>query len=94
MLFYYWKGEYMSIAMKSTRINIRLSEKDKDLLELAASHSNQSLSNYVISIAIKQAELDLKKDEMIVLNNEQWKQVLECLDNPGEPNEALKGLFK
>ena len=84
----------MSIAMKNTRINIRLSEAEKEIIELAANCKNQSLSNYVISNALKQAELDLKKNEMITLNTEEWKKFMDILDNPPEPNEALKGLFK
>ena len=46
----------MSNVIKTNRINIRLSEEDKKILELAAKKNRQSLSSYIISAAIKQAD--------------------------------------
>lgn len=46
----------MSNIIKTNRINIRLSEEDKKILELAAKKNRQSLSSYIISAAIKQAD--------------------------------------
>ena len=46
----------MSNNIKTNRINIRLSEEDKKILELAAKKNRQSLSSYIISAAIKQAD--------------------------------------
>ena len=41
---------------KSNRINIRLTDEDKKMLEDAAKRNRQSLSSYIISAAIKQAD--------------------------------------
>ena len=41
---------------KSNRINIRLTDEDKKMLEAAAKRNRQSLSSYIISAAIKQAD--------------------------------------
>ena len=46
----------MDNIYKTNRINIRLSEEDKKLLEVAAKKNRQSLSSYIISAAIKQAD--------------------------------------
>ena len=46
----------MDNIYKTNRINIRLSEEDKKLLEAAAKKNRQSLSSYIISAAIKQAD--------------------------------------
>lgn len=87
-------GNYMAAIAKNNRINIRVSNDDKEMLELAARYSKQSLSSYIVDIVLKQAELDIKKNETITLNNEQRDLFLKILDNPPPPNEALKSLFK
>lgn len=84
----------MAAIAKNNRINIRVSDDDKEILELAARYSKQSLSSYIVDIVLKQAELDIKKNETITLNNEQRDLFLKILDNPPPPNEALKSLFK
>lgn len=84
----------MAAIAKNNRINIRVSDDDKEMLELAARYSKQSLSSYIVDIVLKQAELDIKKNETITLNNEQRDLFLKILDNPPLPNEALKSLFK
>lgn len=84
----------MAVLAKTNRIDIRLSDEDKKLIEKAASCSRQSVSSYIISVIIKQAELDLKEYETITLSNQDRDYVLSLLDNPGEPNEALKSLFR
>ena len=84
----------MAVLTKNNRIDIRLSDEDKRLIEKAASCSRQSISSYIISVIIKQAELDLKEYETLVLSNQDRDFILNLLDNPGEPNEALKSLFK
>jgi len=84
----------MAAIAKNNRINIRVSDDDKEMLELAARYSKQSLSSYIVDIVLKQAELDIKKNETITLNNEQRDLFLKNLDNPPLPNEALKSLFK
>ena len=84
----------MAAIAKNNRINIRVSDDDKEILELAARYSKQSLSSYIVDIVLKQAELDIKKNETITLNNEQRDLFLKILDNPPPPNEALRSLFK
>lgn len=84
----------MAAIAKNNRINIRVSDDDKEMLELAARYSKQSLSSYIVDIVLKQAELDIKKNETITLNNEQRDLFLKILDNPPPPNEALRSLFK
>lgn len=84
----------MAAIVKNNRIHIRVSDEDKELIELAAQYNKQSLSAYIFDIVMKQAELDVKKNETIVLNNKQRDLVLSLLENPPKANEALKDLFK
>lgn len=84
----------MAAIVKNNRIHIRVSDEDKELIELAAQYNKQSLSAYIFDIVMKQAKLDVKKNETIVLNNKQRDLVLSLLENPPKANEALKDLFK
>ena len=84
----------MAIQTKNSRIDIRLDPKDKEILEHAASLKRISLSSYILSSAIENAKMDIEKEETILLSNKQRDMVLSLLDNPPEPNESLRKLFK
>ncbi|MBB5219054.1 DUF1778 domain-containing protein [Treponema rectale] len=43
---------------------------------------------------LKQAQIDLAENEVLVLSNRDRDLVMAALENPPEPNEALKGLFR
>ena len=71
-----------------------MSDVQKSLLERAAEIKHLSLSSYILSSSIKQAELDIAENEMLILSNRDRDLVMSALENPPEPNEALKGMFK
>ena len=79
---------------KTNRIDLRVDDENKNLLERAAQLSGLSLSSYITSICIKQAKLDIKQNESLYLSQEDMNFVYELLENTPEPNEALKDLFK
>ena len=84
----------MAVAVKDSRVDFRVSDVQKSLLERAAEINHLSLSSYILSSSIKQAELDIAENEMLILSNRDRDLVMSALENPPEPNEALKGLFK
>lgn len=84
----------MSVTTKTNRIDIRLSDQDKEMIEKAAAYSRQSVSSYIISVVIKQAQLDLKENDILYLSNKDRDFILNLLDNPQEPNKHLKDLFR
>lgn len=84
----------MAVAVKDSRVDFRVSDIQKTLLERAAEIKHLSLSSYILSSSIKQAELDIAENEMLILSNRDRDLVMSALENPPEPNEALKGLFK
>ena len=69
-------------------------DEAKKTIEDAAKLSNISVSSYILSTVLKQARLDLEKNEIITLNNKERDALMNALANPPEPNEALKELFK
>ena len=62
----------MAQVCKTNRINIRLSNEDKELLEAAAKMNRQSLSSYIISAAIKQAN---RSDDIEESNVSPYKSI-------------------
>ena len=79
---------------KTGRIDIRLMPSDKDALELAASLKRMSLSQYILSAALEAARNDIEKEERIKLSEEEFNTLLSLLENPPEPTEALRRLFR
>lgn len=84
----------MAVALKDVRIDFRTNVNQKLILEKAAKIKNVSLSSYILNSAMKQAEIDLKENEDLILSNRDRDLIMNLLENPPEPNEALKGLFK
>lgn len=88
------KKSEMSVVTKTERIDIRLTKENKNILDQAANINNTTVSDYILSIVLKRAELDIKENEKIVLSSRASKQILDALSNPGEPNEELVKLFR
>lgn len=84
----------MAVAVKDSRVDFRVSDVQKSLLERAAEIKHLSLSSYILSSSIKQAELDIAENEMLILSNRDRDLVMSALENPPEPNEALREMFK
>ena len=84
----------MAVAVKDSRVDFRVSDIQKSLLERAAEIKHVSLSSYILSSSIKQAEFDIAENEVLVLSNKDRELVMHALENPPEPNEALRSLFK
>ena len=59
----------MAVAVKDSRVDFRVSDVQKSLLERAAEIKHLSLSSYILSSSIKQAELDIAENEMLILSN-------------------------
>ena len=87
-------GAIMAVALKDVRIDLRANSNQKSLLERAAELKHISLSSYILATSLNQAQLDLSENETLVLSNRDRDLVMNLLDNPPEPNEALRELFK
>lgn len=84
----------MAIALKDVRIDLRANSNQKTLLERAAELSHLTLSSYILASFLKQAQIDLAENETLMLSNRDRDLVMAVLENPPDPNEALKGLFE
>lgn len=84
----------MAVTLKEKRIEFRIPNEDKQLLECAANSCGLSLSSYIISVCLKQAKMDLERNETIVLKEKERDILIRALSEPAKPNKALKDLLK
>ena len=79
----------MAVALKDERIDFRANSNQKTLLERAAELKHVSLSSYVLTSSLKQAQIDLAENEVLVLSNRDRDLVMAALENPPEPNSWI-----
>ena len=75
---------------KQERLEARIPEAQKRLLEHAASLRGTSLTDFVIASAQKEATQTIKDFEMLTLVDEARKVFIDALLNPPAPNETLR----
>ena len=77
----------------STSIHLRIAPKKKRLLQQAAKAANAStLTEYVISSALRQAEQDLLERHTFTMTGKNWATFNALLDSPAREFPALKRL--
>ncbi|GAA0335286.1 DUF1778 domain-containing protein [Morganella psychrotolerans] len=77
-------------ALKKQRIDLRLNEEDKNMIEEAAAMTNQSISQFMVSTASLRAVEVIEQHRRLILSEESWNLVQNALDNPPSPNRRLK----
>ena len=77
-------------ALKKQRIDLRLNEDDKHMIEEAAAMTNQSISQFMVSTASARAAEVIDQHRRLLLNEESWKLVMDAITNPPAPNDRLK----
>ena len=77
-------------ALKKQRIDLRLNEDDKHMIEEAAAMTNQSISQFMVSTASERAAEVIDQHRRLLLNKESWSLVMDAITNPPAPNDRLK----
>ncbi|WP_253030804.1 type II toxin-antitoxin system TacA family antitoxin [Escherichia coli] len=77
-------------ALKKQRIDLRLNEDDKHMIEEAAAMTNQSISQFMVSTASARAAEVIDQHRRLLLNEESWNLVMDAITNPAAPNDRLK----
>ncbi len=77
-------------TMKKERIDIRLTDEAKTVIEEAAILSNLSVSQFVLSSASERATEVIEQHRRITLCEDSWKLVMDAINNPGQPNDRMK----
>jgi len=87
-------GEGIMTALKKQRIDLRLTDDDKSIIEEAAALTNQSVTQFMLSSASERAAEVIEQHRKVILNDESWTRVMEALSNPPSPNEKLNRAAK
>jgi uncharacterized protein (DUF1778 family) len=79
---------------KNTRIEIRVDEAGKIILEKAAELRGQSLSSFVLSVVLPEAQSILDAFAGTRLSRNDWEMLDALLANPPKPNRKLLAAVK
>ena len=75
---------------KSERVNLRLNETAKRRIEQAASFEGKTVSGFIVSSALENAEKAIQKHETMALDRRDAKCFFDAIVNPPAPNDKLR----
>ncbi|WP_164512921.1 DUF1778 domain-containing protein [Leucobacter chromiireducens] len=78
------------MSTATARINMRVSEDARDLIDQAAEMQGLDRTAFVIDAAMNRARNVILEGKMLQLTPEQVSQVRDLIENPPAPNEALR----
>lgn len=81
-------------ALKKQRIDLRLTDEDKSMIEEAAAMTNQSITQFMVTSASERAAEVIEQHRRLILNEASWNQVMEAISHPPAPNDRLKKAAK
>lgn len=79
-----------SAAVPSARLEMKLNQQTKDLIERAAAISGLSLADYAVSNLVQAAMQTIERHERLILSERDRDQFLAALDRPAKPLPALE----
>jgi uncharacterized protein (DUF1778 family) len=79
---------------RSEKLDLRLTTRDKRILQEAAATERRSVTEFVLHSALIRAEDVLSEQRSIRLNAEQWRAFIEALDAPPQRHARLERLLK
>lgn len=79
---------------KSARVEFRVPQRQKELIEDAAQLQGVSVSDFLAAIASREALKVIQDHSAILLTREQSARFVEALLSPPEPTAALRALMR
>lgn len=83
-----------SAPLRTEKVELRVSSREKDLLHEASRQLHQSLSAFVLASSIDRAKLLLAEQTSFILTDEQWNSFVHALDQPVQMMPRLAKLLK
>ena len=80
--------------VRSERINLRLSATAKRRIEQAAAVEGKTVSAFIVSSALENAEKTVGRHETIALAREDATRFFEVLADPPPPNDRLRAALE
>lgn len=82
-----------TVGPKRERLQVRLDQRAKAVLERAASYSHKTVSQFVLETSLERADQVIRDSELITLSAEDWQRFQDALIDPPPPNAALRKAF-
>ena len=77
-------------AMRTTRLEARITAEQKAMIERAAAYEGRSVSDFVIHSVQEAAKAVVREHETLWLNRQQSEALVQMLLDAPEPNAALQ----
>ena len=81
------------MAVARDRLNIRIREDDRALLERAAGYRQVSLTQFLVESGREQAESLLASRTSFPVEAASWDELVEAMDRPAQDRPELVDLF-
>ncbi|KDE37819.1 UNVERIFIED_ORG: uncharacterized protein (DUF1778 family) [Kosakonia oryzae] len=81
-------------ALKKQRIDLRLTDEDKKMIEEAAAMTNQTVTQFLVNSASERAAEVIEQHRRLILSEESWTRVMDAIETPPAPNDKLKRAAK
>lgn len=78
---------------KSRRFNLRATGSQEKLIRVVAELEGQSVTDFILESACKEAEQKLADQQHFLLSESQWKAFTKALDRPVQTKPRLRKLF-
>lgn len=80
------------VQEKTGRINVRVSDRQRELIKQAAAVTGTSMSEFILVPAVERAATVLASEQVTRLNADVAQRFLAWLDEPGQVIPAMKRL--
>ncbi|WP_294180104.1 DUF1778 domain-containing protein [uncultured Schumannella sp.] len=84
----------MAHATKSDRLDLRLTSTQKAEIEKAAALSGRTVTDFSVSVLVREAEEVIRFERELHLSQESWDAFNDILDRPAKPVSGLADLLK
>jgi len=83
----------MASALKSERIELRLTALQKRTIEQAATLSGRSVTDFSVPVLVDQANEVIREDRELHMSDEAWDKFNKILDAPAQSLSGLASLL-
>ncbi len=83
----------MTTATKNDRLELRLTQRQKNEIEHAAALSGRSITDFSVSVLVKEAEDVILRERDLMMTEKAWDAFTNVLDQPARTPEGLTDLL-
>ncbi len=80
-------------AARQSRINLRASTRQEQLLKQAAAATDRTMTDFVLESAVTEAERVLADRRWFLISDEQWDEFQHLLEQPARDLPRLRALL-